>query len=335
MQPTIEKPYVASEKRYDDSVMKFRRCGDSGLVLPALSLGFWWNFGAIDPLQDSKAKMFYAFDNGIYCFDLANNYGPPYGSAEETFGQIYKKNFVPYRHELVVTTKAGYDMWEGPNGKGSSRKMLLTSLDESLKRMNLDYVDIFYSHRYDGITPIEETMQALADAVRQGKALYVGLSNYPIDRLKEAVAILKELHAPCILYQGRQSMLSRDIEKEILPFLEKERIGYTAFSPLAKGLLSDKYLNGIPLDSRAALKKHFNTDDITPTLIQTLKKLNDIANSRSQSLAQMAVSWLLAQNVTTSVILGPRTLPQLKDLIKSVEKSEFTIEETEAIENLI
>ena len=329
------KTYSPANDRYEASTMTFRRCGKSGLVLPALSLGFWWNFGGIDPLEQSREKMFYAFDHGIFCFDLANNYGPPYGSAEETFGIIYEKNFKPYRHEMVVTTKAGYDMWEGPNGRNSSRKMLLTSLDESLQRMKLDYVDIFYSHRYDGITPIEETMQALADAVRQGKALYVGLSNYPIDKLKEALECLERLNAPAIIYQGRHNMFAREVEKEILPFLNKNGIGFTPFSPLAKGLLSDKYLNGIPADSRAALHKHFDTNDLSTSTIDKLRKLDTIAKERGQSLAQMAVSWLLAQNGVTSVIIGPRTMTQLTDSIPSVFNSSFSDEEIALINQII
>lgn len=331
---TTEPVYSAQPQRYDSSCMTFNRCGRSGLRLPALSLGFWWNFGGIDPYQLSKEKMLYAFDNGIFCFDLANNYGPPFGSAELTFGRIYNQCLRPYRQEMIVTTKAGYDMWEGPNGRGSSRKMLITSLEQSLKRMNLDYVDIFYSHRYDSTTPVEETMLALADIVRQGKAIYVGLSNYPVDKLREAMSILRSLNVPCIIYQGRHNLLARDNEKEMMRVLEEEGLGYTPFSPLAKGLLSSKYFNGIPSDSRASLGKHFNNDDINPEMLNRLSRLNDLAASRGQSLAQMAVSWLLSFKTVTSVIIGPRTMEQLHDTIPAVFKTDFTDEEINIINNL-
>lgn len=331
---TTEPVYSAAADRYSPDKMKCRRCGDSGLILPALSLGFWWNFGAIDSYQSSKEKVLYAFDNGIFCFDLANNYGPPFGSAEETFGKIFRQSLHPYRQEMIVTTKAGYDMYEGPNGRGSSRRMLITSLEQSLKRMNLDYVDIFYSHRYDGETPLEETMGALADIVSQGKAIYVGLSNYPADKLKQALDILKSRHVPVVIYQGRHNLLARDNERGVMDVLESERIGYTAFSPLAKGLLSNKYLQGIPEDSRAALGKHFNNADINEAMIEKLGKLNELAASRNQSLAQMAVSWLLSMPAVTSVIIGPRTLDQLKDTIPAVHKTTFTQEEINIINSL-
>lgn len=326
--------YSANPGRYDEKTMIYRNCGQSGLKLPSLSLGFWWNFGGIDPFLLSREKVLYAFDNGIFCFDLANNYGPPYGSAEETFGRIFTKDLHPYRQEMIVTTKAGYDMWEGPNGRGSTRKMLITSLEQSLKRMNLDYVDIFYSHRYDSTTPIEETMLAMYDIVRQGKAIYVGLSNYPVDKLKEAYKILEELRVPCIIYQGRHNLYARDNEKELIPLLEKLGIGYTPFSPLAKGLLSNKYLDGIPEDSRASLGKHFDNSVLNADMLERLTKLNAIAAERGQSLAQMAVSWLLSMKPVTSVIIGPRTMEQLKDTIPAVFKTEFSKEETEMINSL-
>lgn len=331
---TIEEVYRASSSRYADDIMKFRRCGKTGLILPEISLGFWWNFGAVDSLQQSKEKMLWAFDNGIYCFDLANNYGPPYGSAEETFGTVYEKNLKPYRNELVVTTKAGYDMWAGPTGVGSSRRMLITSLEQSLKRMRLDYVDIFYSHRYDAGTPLEETMLALHDIVRQGKAIYAGLSNYPARELKEALAILCELKVPVAIYQGRHNLLVRDNEIEIIRILEEKGLGYTPYSPLAKGLLSDKYLHGIPSDSRAYLGKHFDRKDLNAVTLQKISRLNDIAASRGQTLAQMAVSWLLSKDAVTSVIIGPRTMDQLKDSVAAVFKSHFSDEEISNINSI-
>lgn len=333
MSTTIESEYVASANRYMGN-MKFRKSGESGLILPVLSLGFWWNFGAVDPLAESKGKMLYAFDNGIYCFDLANNYGPPYGSAEETFGTIYERNLKPYRNELVITTKAGYDMWAGPTGTGSSRRMLITSLEQSLKRMRLDYVDIFYSHRYDANVPLEETMLALYDIVRSGKAIYVGLSNYPAKELKCCLDLLKELKVPCIIYQGRHNLFARDNEKDIESVLQKYGIGYTAFSPLAKGVLTDKYLHGIPEDSRAFLGKHFDLNDINKSKIDKVKLLNEIADSRSQSMAQMAISWLINRDKMTSVIIGPRTMQQLKEMIEAVNRIEFTPEEIKIIDKI-
>lgn len=333
-QPTFVEPYAASTSRYD-GLMKYNRCGKSSLKLPALTLGFWWNFGGIDPYANSLSKMKYAFDNGIFCFDLANNYGPPFGSAEETFGKMYKENFKPYRNEMIVTTKAGYNMWAGPNGLGSSRKMLITSLEASLKRMNLDYVDIFYSHRYDAETPLEETMQALVDIVRQGKALYVGLSNYPIDKLRIAVEYLASSKVPCLIYQGKYNMLVRDVEKEHLDFLRNEEIGFTAFSPIAQGILSNKYLNGIPEDSRIALHKYLTEENIPVELVTKLQELNKIAESRNQTLAQMATAWLIAKRGMSSVIIGPRTINQLADSIESLNNTTFNTEELSNIDNIL
>lgn len=326
--------YSASPQRYRNSTMNFRKCGVSGLTLPSLSLGFWWNFGAVDSLQQSRDKMLWAFDNGIFCFDLANNYGPPYGTAEETFGNVYERNLRPYRQELVITTKAGYDMWEGPNGVGSSRRMLITSLEQSLRRMKLDYVDIFYSHRYDASTPLEETMLALADIVRSGKAIYVGLSNYPAPRLREALQLLEELKVPVVIYQGRHNMLVRDNEKEIIDILRDKGLGYTPYSPLAKGLLSDKYLNGIPSDSRAFLGKHFDIAELSAERLKTIASLNELAASRKQTLAQMAISWLLFNQAVTSVIIGPRTIEQLKTSVEAVFNDKFTDEEIQIINSL-
>lgn len=330
----IEKPYVASDSRYDEKTMNFRRSGKSGLILPELSLGFWWNFGAVDSLQLSKEKIFNAFDNGIFCFDLANNYGPPYGSAEETFGTVFHKSLRAYRSELVVTTKAGYDMWDGPNGKGSSRRMLITSLEQSLQRMRLDYVDVFYSHRYDPTTPIEETMLALHDIVRSGKAIYIGLSNYPASQLRKALDMLNNLNVPVVIYQGRHNLLTRDNEKEIMDILSEYGIGYTPFSPLAKGLLSDKYLHNIPVDSRAHLGKHFDTSELNSNRLGQIAKLNEIALSRGQSLAQMSISWLLHFPTVTTVIIGPRTMEQLTDSIPAIHRSQFSEEEVNLINSI-
>lgn len=327
--------YVANPNRYDEGVMNYRRCGESGIKMPEISLGFWWNFGGINVYEESLAKVTYAFDHGITCFDLANNYGPPYGSAEETFGRIYEENFKQHRHEMIITTKAGYDMWEGPYGNGSSRKMLMTSLDESLKRMKLDYVDIFYSHRYDGFTPIEETMQALVDIVKSGKALYVGLSNYPADKLSKAVAYLTNQHVHPLIYQGRYNMLVRDIEEKHFALLKELGVGLTAFSPLAQGLLSDKYINGIPADSRAALGHHLQKDAITPTVIAKVKALNEMAARRGQTLAQMAVSWILSRQIVTSVIIGPRTVEQMVDGLDAMKNEHFSAEELIEIDRIL
>lgn len=327
--------YVANPNRYDEGVMNYRRCGESGIKMPEISLGFWWNFGGINVYEESLAKVTYAFDHGITCFDLANNYGPPYGSAEETFGRIYEENFKQHRHEMIITTKAGYDMWEGPYGNGSSRKMLMTSLDESLKRMKLDYVDIFYSHRYDGFTPIEETMQALVDIVKSGKALYVGLSNYPADKLSKAVAYLTNQHVHPLIYQGRYNMLVRDIEEKHFALLKELGVGLTAFSPLAQGLLSDKYINGIPADSRAALGHHLQKEAITPTVIAKVKALNEMAARRGQTLAQMAVSWILSRQIVTSVIIGPRTIEQMVDGLDAMKNEHFSAEELIEIDRIL
>ena len=327
--------YVANPNRYDEGVMNYRRCGESGIKMPEISLGFWWNFGGINVYEESLAKVTYAFDHGITCFDLANNYGPPYGSAEETFGRIYEENFKQHRHEMIITTKAGYDMWEGPYGNGSSRKMLMTSLDESLKRMKLDYVDIFYSHRYDGFTPIAATMQALVDIVKSGKALYVGLSNYPADKLSKAVAYLTNQHVHPLIYQGRYNMLVRDIEEKHFALLKELGVGLTAFSPLAQGLLTDKYINGIPADSRAALGHHLQKEAITPTVIAKVKALNEMAARRGQTLAQMAVSWILSRQIVTSVIIGPRTIEQMVDGLDAMKNEHFSAEDLIEIDRIL
>ena len=327
--------YIANPNRYADGVMNYRQCGNSGIKLPEITLGFWWNYGDGNDYNDCLARMTYAFDNGITCFDLANNYGPPFGAAESNFGKMYTENFKAHRHEMIITTKAGYNMWEGPYGCGSSRKMLITSLNESLQRMKLDYVDIFYSHRYDGSTPIEETMQALIDIVRSGKALYVGLSNYPADKLVAAVAYLRNQHVNPIIYQGKYNMLVRDVEERHFDALQNLGIGFTAFSPLAQGILSGKYIDGIPADSRAASLNPLMKDMITSDALKKVQRLKHIAENRGQSLAQMAVAWILAKQAVTSVIVGSRTVEQLADSIGAVHNSSFTAEELLEINQIL
>lgn len=326
--------YKADSGRYDGR-MPYRKCGNSGIRLPELSLGFWWNFGGINPLEESREKIIYAFDHGITCFDLANNYGPPFGTAEQTFGRVYKDNLRPYRNEMIVTTKAGYNMWEGPYGCGSSRKMLMASIDDSLRRMNLDYVDIFYSHRYDPETPIDETMQALVDIVRQGKALYVGLSRYPVDKLLYAMKYLQESNVPCLIYQGRYNMLDRGVEQNILRTLSASGIGFTAFCPIAQGILTDKYLNGIPADSRVGKGHYLTEKDISADVLRKVAALNAVALRRGQTLAQMATAWLLAREEVTSVIIGPRTTAQLIDSLGAVTNTSFDNEELKEIDKIL
>lgn len=326
--------YKADSNRYDGR-MEYRKCGNSGIKLPALSLGFWWNFGGVNPLEESREKILYAFDQGITCFDLANNYGPPFGTAEQTFGRVYKDNLRPYRNEIIVTTKAGYNMWEGPYGFGSSRKMLMASLDDSLRRMNLDYVDIFYSHRYDEHTPLDETMQALVDIVRQGKALYVGLSNYPVDKLLYATKYLQDNNVHCLIYQGKYNMMFRDVEQNMLKTLMSSGIGFTAFCPVAQGILTNKYLNGIPADSRIGKGHYLTEKDIRPEVLDKVARLNDMALQRGQTLAQMAVAWILANEATTSVIIGPRTMEQLKDNLGALKNTSFSGEERRMIDEIL
>ncbi|MGN0214452.1 MAG: aldo/keto reductase [Muribaculaceae bacterium] len=330
-----KKEYHASPNRYDEGMMNYRTCGRSGIRLPELSLGFWWNFGGVNVYEDSLAKMTYAFDHGITCFDLANNYGPPFGSAEETFGRMYSDNFRSHRHEMIITTKAGYNMWEGPYGANSSRKMLITSLNESLQRMRLDYVDIFYSHRYDGFTPVEETMQALVDIVRSGKALYVGLSNYPVDVLAQAVAYLKARDVNPLIYQGKYNMLVRDAEQRHLTWCKEQGMGFTAFSPLAQGMLTGKYLAGIPADSRAALGHHLMASQITLEAVARLQALNRVAEGRGQTLAQMATAWLLRRPDVTSVIIGPRTVEQMDDTLQALRSAPFSDDEIAIIDKIL
>lgn len=322
-----KEKYIASPDRYTNSV-GYNFCGKSGLKLPRLSLGLWHNFGDVDDATEALNMLKYAFDHGITHFDLANNYGTPFGSAEKNFGKMLKNNFGSYRDEMIISSKAGHEMWPGPYGDGGSRKYLMASLDQSLSRMKLDYVDIFYSHRYDENTPLEETMGALSDMVKQGKALYVGISKYPEDKAREAYRLLRENGTPCLIYQGRYSILSREIETEVLPLAAEEGVGFIGFSPLAQGMLSDKYLNGIPEHSRAALSHGFlQKSQITPELVERLVKLNDIAQQRGQTLAQMALAWCLHKPQVNSVIVGTSSVKQLQDNIAALENTHFSDEE--------
>lgn len=319
--------YTPSPDRYTHSV-GYNYCGKSGLQLPKLSLGLWHNFGDVNDLTEARKMLETAFDNGITHFDLANNYGTPFGSAEANFGKILKEDFASYRDELIISTKAGHTMWDGPYGDWGSRKYLIASLNQSLKRMGLEYVDIFYSHRYDPNTPLEETMGALSDMVKQGKALYVGISKYPTDKARQAYRILAENGTPCLINQDRYNIFTREIEQTVLPLTKEKGIGFIAFSPLAQGLLSNKYLNGIPENSRAAQSYGFlQKDQVTPELVKKLKKLNEFAKSRGQSLAQMALAWCLHDRQVTSVIVGTSSVKQLKDNIGALENTNFTDEE--------
>ena len=326
--------YSASESRYE-SGMKYRRCGKSGIMLPEISLGLWQNFGDTSPLTRSRDILLHAFDNGICHFDLANNYGPSYGSAESTFGQIMQSDLRPYRDEMFISTKAGYDMWPGPYGDKGSRKYLVSSLDQSLKRMKIDYVDVFYSHRYDPDTPLEETMQALVDIVRSGKALYAGISNYPYEAAEFAYRYLREHDTPCLLHQLKYNILHREPQDEgLLAQAQENGSGFIVFSPLAQGLLTDRYLNGIPEDSRAARNFSLKKDSLTPEMVQTLGKLNEIAKERGQSLAQMALAWVLNDNRVTSVIVGASSVEQLKANMQSIRNTAFSEEEIGLIDKL-
>ena len=324
----------ANEKRYDDMI--YRRCGRSGILLPVISLGLWHNFGNVDVLSRFIQIAHTAFDNGITHFDLANNYGPVYGSAEENFGQILKKGLGKYRDELIISSTAGYDMWPGPYGNWGSRKYLIASLDQSLKRMGLDYVDIFYSHRPDPHTPVEETMGAMVDIVRQGKALYAGISNYNDVETKAALAALKEYKVPCLIHQPKYSMLERWVEPKLLPLLKDEGVGLIAFSPLAQGLLTNRYLNGIPENSRAAKPTGFlQKSQVTEEVLSKVRKLNDIAIARGQTLAGMSLSWLLKDERVTSVLIGASSDEQLLDNLKALRNLRFSEEELGAIEAVL
>jgi len=324
--------YLPKENRYDS--MLYNRCGKWGLKLPAVSLGLWHNFGGIDNFENARAMLHRAFDLGITHFDLANNYGPPPGSAEENFGKILKQDFSAYRDELVISSKAGYLMWPGPYGEWGSRKYVLASLDQSLKRMGLDYVDIFYSHRPDPDTPLEETMMALDHAVRSGKALYVGISNYPADMAKEAAQILKDLGTPCLMHQPRYSMFERWVEDGLLDVLEEEGIGCIPFSPLAQGLLTDKYLKGIPDGSRATRQVFLKKEDVE-SAHDKIVQLNEIAQNRGQSLAQMALAWILKDNRITSVLIGASSVKQIEDNVAMLQKRSFSDEELGQIEKVL
>ena len=327
-------PYQPNPGRYAD--MPYRRCGRSGLKLPAVSLGLWHNFGDVDVLQNFRAILHRAFDSGVTHFDLANNYGPPPGSAETNFGRILKEDFRGYRDELVISTKAGYHMWEGPYGEWGSRKYLISSLDQSLRRMKLDYVDIFYSHRPDPDTPLEETMSALDQVVRQGKALYVGISNYQPQEAAEAIRILRELGTPCLIHQPKYSMFERWVEGGLLDVLGEEGVGCIPFSPLAQGLLTDKYLHGIPDDSRVAKGVGFLTEtQLTPERLGQVQQLNELAQQRGQSLAQMALSWILRDERITSVLIGASKPEQLTDSLRCLGNLQFSPEELAHIETVL
>jgi len=326
--------YQPAIDRYDR--IPYRRCGRSGLKLPAISLGLWHNFGGVDSLENGRAIVRRAFDRGVTHFDLANNYGPPPGSAEEAFGRLLDLDLRPYRDELVVSTKAGYLMWPGPYGEWGSRKYVLSSLDQSLKRMRLDYVDVFYSHRPDPDTPLEETMGALAQAVRSGRALYAGVSNYPAELTARAAAILRDLGAPCLIHQPKYSMFERWIEDGLTDVLESEGIGCIAFSPLAQGLLTDRYLQGIPADSRAGKPHGFlRPEHVTPERIERVRKLDAIARGRGQSLAQMALLWVLRRPVVTSALIGASSVAQLDQNLDTLAAPALTKQEEDAIEAVL
>lgn len=325
--------FIANGNRYES--MLYNRCGKWGLKLPAISLGLWHNFGGVDVFENGRAMLRHAFDLGITHFDLANNYGPPPGSAEENFGKILKQDFLPYRDELIISTKAGYLMWPGPYGEWGSRKYLLASLDQSLKRMRLEYVDIFYSHRPDPNTPLEETMMALDRAVRSGKALYAGISNYPAGLARKASKILKELGTPCLIHQPKYSMFERWVENGLLDVLEDEGIGCIPFSPLAQGLLTDKYLDGIPEGSRASKSWGFLRPHQVEPAIGKVKKLNELARKRGQTLAQMALAWVLKDRRITSVLIGASSVQQIDDNVGALKNLQFSSDELRLIEDIL
>jgi L-glyceraldehyde 3-phosphate reductase len=320
----LKERYVAAEGRYDDAQNLYLRCGRSGVLLPKVSLGFWHNFGGVDPYERSRAITHYAFDHGITHFDLANNYGPPYGTAEETFGRLMVDDFRPYRDELFISSKAGYDMWPGPYGEWGSRKYLMASLDQSLRRMNLDYVDLFYSHRYDPNTPLEETLQALVDIVRAGKALYVGISSWPLEALKVADRYLRERDVPLLIYQGRLNMLDRAPQEQgILDYCADNGIGFISFSPLAQGLLTDRYLDTIPAGSRMSRETSLPSNRLTAELRDHLRQLNAQAAERGETLAEMALAWILAQRGVTSVLVGASSVEQMACNLKCIHSKPF------------
>lgn len=326
-------PYSAASHRYTD--MEYRQCGRSGLKLPLVSLGLWHNFGDNKPIDNCRAMLRHAFDHGITHFDLANNYGPPPGSAEQQFGRILQQDFRPYRDEMVISSKAGYTMWEGPYGDWGSKKYLVASLNQSLKRIGVDYVDIFYHHRPDPQTPLEETMAALDLIVRQGKALYVGISNYPAETAQEAIRILDQLGTPCLIHQPKYSMLERTPEEGLLDLLEEEGVGSIAYSPLAGGILTDRYLNGIPADSRAAGNPSLPPERLTSAILAKVKKLNELALSRGQKLSQMSLAWLLRHDRITSVLIGASRISQIDDALGMMENRDFSQNELKAIELIL
>ena len=320
----IKSIYTPSPERYDDSEALYRRCGHSGVMLPKVSLGFWHNFGTADSYERSRAITHYAFDHGITHFDLANNYGPPYGTAEETMGRLMDDDFRPYRDELFISSKAGYDMWPGPYGNWGSRKYLMASIDQSLQRMRLDYVDLFYSHRYDPNTPLEETLQALVDIVRQGKALYIGISRWPLEALTVAEQYLREHDTPLLIYQDKLNLINRQpLEEGRLQFCHDHGIGFISFSPLAQGLLTDRYLNGVPDDSRMAKGRFLKRETLTPELTAHLQELNAQAHERNETLAEMALAWILHQQGVTSVLVGASSVAQLEQNMKCVHAQPF------------
>ena len=329
----LEKNYIAKESRYQN--MQYRRTGKSGLLLPALSLGLWHNFSFTDNFVNARDILQTAFDNGITHFDLANNYGPPYGGAETNFGRIFNKDFKQYRDELIISTKAGYDMWPGPYGNFGSRKYLISSLDQSLKRMDLDYVDVFYHHRPDPETPLEETMGALDHLVRQGKALYVGISNYEAEEAAKAFSILEELGTPCLIHQPRYNMMDRWVENGLLDVLGKEGVGAIAFSPLKQGILTNKYLNGFPEDSRVVKDGRYLKTDQVNEVLEQVKQLNEIAIERGQTLAQMAIAWLLKDKRITSVLVGASRSSQVLDSVKALDCLEFDEDTLQKIETIL
>jgi len=330
----INPIYSPTSERYNNG-MKYRRCGKSGILLPEISLGFWHNFGDVNTLANALEMSHYAFDHGINHFDLANNYGPSYGSAEETFGILMKKSFLPYRDELFISSKAGFDMWPGPYGNWGSRKYLMASLNQSLKRMNLDYVDLFYSHRYDPETPLEETLQALVDIVRQGKALYVGISRWPHKASQIAYEYLAARDVPCLIYQGCYNLFRRDPETEgILKQAKENGVGFISFSPLAEGLLTDRYLNGIPQDSRIAHGGHLKKEKLTENVLAKIKALNEVAQRRGQTLAEMALAWILKDDYVTSVLIGSSSVGQLEKNLKALNSTPFTQEELDEINRI-
>ena len=326
--------YIPDKTRYSNGMI-YSYCGKSGLMLPKISLGLWHNFGHADSFEKSKDIIHCAFDRGITHFDLANNYGPPPGSAEENFGKIFKEDLSAHRNEIIISTKAGHAMWDGPYGDGSSRKNLMSSLDQSLKRLQLEYVDIFYSHRYDGMTPVEETMQALIDVVKSGKALYVGISKYPPHMAEKAYKILESQGVHCLIHQDRYNLFSREVENGTLETIERDGVGFSAFSPLAQGLLTDRYLNGIPEDSRVARNGFLKREQVTIEKIAVIRRLNDMALSRGESLAQMALNWLISDKRVTTVIVGASSVNQLINNLGTLDSPKLSEDELKSIRSIV